>query len=148
MGSPDGVGLSDGRLRRPRVLRPDSNLYDCGYLVTPDRQLALIDANHGSLEGMTLHAQLRDLLAELAQLGSLVARKPFALTPLDAVLVHQFPSVPSWIPRSRAICAIGLPVSRTIRTAPSRNSGSYFRRVSGITTPHKGCLHTSGGFAT
>ena len=38
-----------------------------------------------------------------------------------------------------------MPVSRTIRTAPSRNSGSYLRRVSGITTPHRGCLHASGG---
>jgi len=38
-------------------------------------------------------------------------------------------------PRSRATWAIGLPVSRTMRTAPSRNSGSNFLRVSGIPTP-------------
>ncbi|BBX64816.1 hypothetical protein MSAS_39900 [Mycobacterium saskatchewanense] len=30
--------------------------------------------------------------------------------------------MPSWTPRSRATAAIDLPVSRTIRTAPSRNS--------------------------
>src|SRR6266851_3291488 len=47
-------------------------------------------------------------------------------------VVTQFPSVPSLIPRSRAICAIGLPVSRTSRTAPSRKSGSNFRRASPI----------------
>ena len=34
----------------------------------------------------------------------------------------QFPSVPSLTPRSRATCAIGFPVSRTSRTAPSRKS--------------------------
>jgi hypothetical protein len=30
-----------------------------------------------------------------------------------------------------------LPVSRTMRTAPSRNSGSNFLRVSGIPTPDR-----------
>src|SRR5262249_47809427 len=44
----------------------------------------------------------------------------------------QLPSVPSLIPRSRATCAIGLPVSRTSRTAPSRKSWSNFLRVSPI----------------
>ncbi|MGH2393777.1 MAG: winged helix-turn-helix domain-containing protein [Candidatus Limnocylindria bacterium] len=57
---------------------------------------------------------------------------------------RQLPNVPSWITKSRAR-AMGLPVSPTIRTAPSRNSESYFRRVSGITTPHRGCLHASAG---
>src|SRR6202040_4321584 len=38
------------------------------------------------------------------------------------------PSVPSFRPSSRATRAIGLPVSRTIRTAPSLNSRSKFRR--------------------
>jgi len=36
------------------------------------------------------------------------------------------------IPRSRATCAIGLPVSRTSRTAPSLKSRSNFLRVSAI----------------
>lgn len=44
----------------------------------------------------------------------------------------QLPKVPSLIPRSRATRAIGLPVSRTMRTAPSRNSGPNLRRVSTI----------------
>jgi hypothetical protein len=44
----------------------------------------------------------------------------------------QFPSVPSLMPRSLATCAIGLPVSRTSRTAPSRKSASNFLRVSAI----------------
>src|ERR1700682_2189133 len=60
-------------------------------------------------------------------------------------LATQFPRVPGWTPRSRAIWAIGLPVSRTMRTAPSRNSGSNFLRESGMTTPHSPCLHTFGG---
>src|SRR5665811_40392 len=60
-------------------------------------------------------------------------------------LANQLPSVPSLIPRSRATCAIGFPVSRTIRTAPSRNSWSYFLRFSDMTTPHSACLHGFGG---
>ena len=40
------------------------------------------------------------------------------------------PSVPAPIPSSRAISATGLRVSRTIRTAPALNSGSYLRRIS------------------
>jgi very-short-patch-repair endonuclease len=44
----------------------------------------------------------------------------------------QFPSVPSLMPRSRATCAIGLPVSRTSRTAPSLKSLPNFLRVSAI----------------
>src|SRR5215813_11287004 len=44
----------------------------------------------------------------------------------------QLPSVPSLIPRSRATCAIGLPVSLTSRTAPSLKSLSNFLRVSPI----------------
>ena len=47
-----------------------------------------------------------------------------------------------------ATATIGLPVSRTIRTAPSRNSRSYFLRTSGMTSPHSGCLHTSRGCPT
>src|SRR5512142_1952025 len=42
----------------------------------------------------------------------------------------QLPKVPSLIPSSRATCAIGLPVSRTSRTAPSLKSRSNFLRVS------------------
>src|SRR5262249_15828212 len=41
----------------------------------------------------------------------------------------QLPSVPSLIPRSRATCAIGLPVSLTSRTAPALKSLSTFLRV-------------------
>src|SRR5450631_2174359 len=52
--------------------------------------------------------------------------------------------VPSLIPRSRATCATGFPVSRTIRTAPSRISWSNFPRFSDMTTPHSACLHGFG----
>src|SRR5205814_8758714 len=44
----------------------------------------------------------------------------------------QLPKVPALMPRSRATCAIGLPVSRTSRPAPSRKSASNFLRVSAI----------------
>jgi hypothetical protein len=52
---------------------------------------------------------------------------------LESEFAHR-PSVPSLIPSSRATCAIGLPVSRTIRTAPSRNSRSKFRRSIAVTS--------------
>jgi hypothetical protein len=51
-------------------------------------------------------------------------------------LATQLPRVPSLTPRSLATWAIGLFVSSTIRTAPSRNSRSYFLRISGIATPY------------
>jgi hypothetical protein len=57
----------------------------------------------------------------------------------------QLPSVPELIPRFRATCAIGLPVSRTSRTAPSRKSGSNFLRVSAIAPPFRRCLHATRG---
>src|SRR6478752_1682952 len=55
----------------------------------------------------------------------------------------QLPSVPSLTPRSRTTCAIGLPVSRTSRTAPSLKSLSNFLRVSpiGDSSPLRGSLH-------
>src|SRR6187455_324322 len=59
-------------------------------------------------------------------------------------LCTQFPNVPAPTPSSRATSAIGLPVSRTIVTAPSRNSASYFLR-SDIASPHRRCLHGNGG---
>jgi len=40
----------------------------------------------------------------------------------DESAFTQLPKVPELIPRSLATCAIGLPVSRTSRTAPSRKS--------------------------
>src|SRR5690348_8673280 len=58
----------------------------------------------------------------------------------------QLPRVPSLIPRSRATCAIGLPVSRTSRTAPSRKSLSNFLRVSAIALPPlRRCVHVTRG---
>src|ERR1700750_3238210 len=60
-------------------------------------------------------------------------------------LATQLPRVPALIPRSRATWAIGFSVNRTMRTAPSRNSGSNFLRVSGIPTPHSACFHGFGG---
>src|SRR5215831_11451847 len=50
------------------------------------------------------------------------------------------------MPRSRATWATGLPVSRTIRTAPARNSGSNRLRFSAMTLyPLRSGLHAIGG---
>src|SRR5690349_6468146 len=59
----------------------------------------------------------------------------------------QFPRVPSLIPRSLATCAIGRPVSRTSRTAPSLKSRSNFLRVSAIALsfPLRRCVHATRG---
>src|SRR5205823_5008929 len=70
------------------------------------------------------------------------ARSPSSSAPLPsprrrASAFTQLPSVPALIPRSRATCAIGLPVSRTSRTAPSRKSRSNFLRVSPIAISSK-----------
>ncbi|GAA2811198.1 integrase core domain-containing protein [Mycolicibacterium pallens] len=56
--------------------------------------------------------------------------------------------MPSCTPRSRATAAIGLPVSSTIRTAPSRNSRSYFFRFSGISIPIVDASTVSGEVQT
>ncbi|PNE32326.1 hypothetical protein AF335_17040 [Streptomyces eurocidicus] len=39
----------------------------------------------------------------------------------------------------------GFPVSRTVRTAPARNSASYLLHISAIELPHSGHLHTTRG---
>src|SRR5689334_21723527 len=68
--------------------------------------------------------------ASSARSSSLSAPPPSPRRRLSAFT--QLPRVPSLIPRSRATCAIGLPVSRTSRTAPSLKSWSNFLRVSPI----------------
>src|SRR5690606_28352633 len=73
------------------------------------------------------------------------ALRPSASPRSTRSLATQLPNVPSLIPRSRATSAIGLPVSRTIRTAPARNSGSNLLLVSGMTSPHRRCLYGTGG---
>src|SRR3954447_24685460 len=60
-----------------------------------------------------------------ARSSSLNAALPFSR--LRRSPAHQLPSVPSLIPRSRATCAIGLPVSNTSCTAPCLKSASNFR---------------------
>jgi hypothetical protein len=46
---------------------------------------------------------------------------------------------------SRATCAIGLPVSRTIRTALCLKSSSNFCLLSAVASPHWRCLHAQTG---
>jgi hypothetical protein len=58
----------------------------------------------------------------------------------------QLPRVPSLTPRSRATCAIGLPVSNTSRTAPCLKSSSNFRYDLVIALP-KGDVSTLRGEA-
>ena len=48
---------------------------------------------------------------------------------------------PQFTPRSRATWATDSPVSRTIRTAPSRNSRSKLLRGLDIAPPYRACLH-------
>ncbi|HUK73229.1 MAG TPA: hypothetical protein VLW50_31525 [Streptosporangiaceae bacterium] len=68
--------------------------------------------------------------ASSARSSSLSAPSPSPRWRLSALT--RLPRVPSLMPRSRATCAIGLAVSRTSRTAPSRKSASNFLRVSAI----------------
>src|SRR3954454_4000332 len=60
---------------------------------------------------------------------------------------HQFPSVPSLMPRSRATCAIGLPGSTTSCTAPCLKSSSNFRYFLAIAPlpPQRRRLHVTRG---
>src|SRR4051812_5294920 len=71
--------------------------------------------------------------------------RPSVPSRASRALATQLPNVPSLTPRSRATWAIGLFVSSTIRTAPSRNSRSYFFRISDIATPYSRCPHDLGG---
>jgi hypothetical protein len=67
-------------------------------------------------------AAIADLTSQASSARSSSLSAPSASPRRRRSAFTQFPSVPSLIPRSRATCAIGLPVSRTSRTAPSRKS--------------------------
>ena len=91
---------------------------------------------HAALEDITPHLPLRVLLAQPRQLRALVlARLPVPALPAAPVSIDPVAQGSRVDPRSRATCAIGLPVSRTSRTAPSRKSLSNFLRVSPIGEP-------------
>jgi hypothetical protein len=77
--------------------------------------------DHGSLEDITLHPQLSDL-SQSTHVGGIDTGALGLLTPARRSFFTQFPNVPAPMPSSRATSTIGLPVSRTIVTAPSRNS--------------------------
>src|SRR4051812_21896367 len=101
--------------------------------------------DHRSLEDIALHAQLGVLRAQPLELLDVAAGQPLgALAGLPRLgdPVAQGPLVDPQVP---ATWAIGFPVSSMIRTAPSRNSRSYFLRISGIATPYSRCLHDLGG---
>src|SRR5215217_3823962 len=86
-----------------------------------------------ALEDITFHPQLRILPAQPLQLRRIVAGQTLDTLPVGLVLDHPIAQVPSFTPKSRAIAAIGFPVTRTSLTAPSRNSASNFLRFSGMT---------------
>ena len=101
---------------------------------------------HRAFEHVAPHSELGVLLTQPGQLGPLIlAQRPVPLTAAAPVSFTQFPRVPSLIPRSRATCAIGLPVSRTSRTAPSLKSASNFLRALPSPSPLRGCLHARRG---
>src|SRR5512142_887839 len=88
---------------------------------------------HTALEDIALHRQLGVLLPQPDQLRPLVlAQRPIRLPAAAPVSIDPVAQGALVDPRSRATCAIGLPVSRTSRTAPSRKSLSNFLRVSAI----------------
>ena len=63
-------------------------------------------------------------------LSAFVLGESLCLSPRSILSLRtQVPRTPAPIPRSRATQAIGLRVSRTICTAPARNSGAYLRRI-------------------
>jgi hypothetical protein len=78
------------------------------------------------------------------------SRSDSASAPLTGLLVSrsrltQFANVPGLIPRSLATSTMGLPVSRTIRTAPARNCASNCRLVSAMNLyPLRSGLHATG----
>src|SRR5918995_2037036 len=97
-------------------------------------------------EDITLHAQLGDLLAALVELGALVDREPFLLAPLNAVLVHPVPKrahMDPQIPGHLSDRLARLPHNPDRPLTGTRDRTSVVSL--GITTPHRGCLHTSGG---
>lgn len=117
---------------------------------------------HASLEDITLHLQLADPLVLLRRSRSSSARSGSRSRPpgagsagwsddADPLRRHrdtQLCSVPECTPSSSATSGIGLPVSITMRTAPSRNSGVYVRCLDPM-NPNFPCNHglhaTRGG---
>lgn len=59
------------------------------------------------------------------------------------ILLVQFPRVPAPMPRSRATQRWACRSPKTVVTAPSGNSASYFLR-SGMASPRRRCLHGKG----
>lgn len=106
--------------------------------------------DRGSLEDITLHLQLGAPAPQPDQLLAIISGQALGLVALDPVTLTSCPVAqrPLVDPQLLAISAMGLPVSRTILTAPPRNSGSNFLLVSGIVTPHRRCLHGEGGRPT
>jgi len=101
--------------------------------------------DHGSLEDITLHPQLRVLRLKMNETGPLINGEALDLAPLDPFLLHPIPQ------RSRVQPQIVRDASdwfARLQDNPNRpltNSGSYFLRSSDMTSPHSGSLHTLRG---
>src|ERR1039457_2388678 len=81
---------------------------------------------HPATERLRTSRSIRSLVFSLrSRFSSLMSSTDRPLLPSGSARswAYQWPSVPSLIPRSRATCAIGFPVSRTIRTAPHETPG-------------------------
>jgi hypothetical protein len=90
------------------------------------------------LRDITFHRQLSVLLPQSRQLRTFIlAQHAPSDPPRRLSALAQLPSGPSLMPRSRATCATGLPVSRTSPTAPSRKSASNPLRVSAVAVSFK-----------
>jgi hypothetical protein len=88
---------------------------------------------HAAFEDIALHRQLSVLPTQPGQLRPLIGtQRPVTLTTAALIGVHPVPERALVDPASRATWAIGFPVSRTSRTAPSRKSQSDFLRVSPV----------------
>lgn len=84
---------------------------------------------------MVLATQTLEFLEVIAGLSIDTGQLPATLPGL-ASLGHSIADGALMDPRFRATWAIGLLISRTIRTAPSQNARSYFFRFCNIAAPH------------
>ena len=151
-GPPCAPACTRGRRGRPRWVRTWKSDHPHAARTSrrPNRKLAALDLlrrrRHASCSSarrsrarrsLPSPLQRRPSPAEHARPGPGGTGSAACVSGID----RRGPGGPSRRPPSSSTLAS----RRTIRTAPSRNSGSYFRRVAGITTPHREYLHASGG---
>src|SRR3990170_4756633 len=102
--------------------------------------------DHGSLEYITLHPQLVDVLAQLVQLGPLVNGEAFPLAPLNPLPVHPIAQGARVDPQIPGHLSDRLARLTHDPHSPLTELGSYFLRISDMTSPHSGSLHGLRGY--